>query len=317
MNERSGAAVFAHVDPSDTSLIPGAPSGLSWTWYYGKSDAADIAPEGRNWAVVKWQAPATGVVNDYHLLRKTATDADFVEVPQVGFIPGDDLGIRQFLWEMPLDLACEAADYRIEGADIFGRSGPESSTQTVGKMNLIPESVHADPVSGNDHIKVKWALLPVCGTDPTHYLNGYVVARSASHVALCTDPSPDPDDPSLWVEEGRTSATRGFLDVAPPNPSHPGRRFWYRVKALWGATGESAYSSMICADKTGDWPEGGPSAELGLPGSTAETWKIAKIDESCANQAIRPSRRTPRRLRKSKIRVSRADLLACPRATSI
>ncbi|MFQ5879923.1 MAG: hypothetical protein ACE5IZ_07125, partial [Dehalococcoidia bacterium] len=243
---------------SDTLVPPGPPTALSWAWRYGRDPNADVGPEAGNWALVTWSPPATGAANDFRLLRRTATDADFQEV-ELDPIPPEDTGLRQFVWKMPLELACQDANYALRAVDLYGRPAATDPNGTsaaifVPAHNLIPENPTL--ASGGTSVEISWDPLIACGPDPNHLLAGYTVYRSVSSVATC-------DASTMTADEAAYEAISGLLPASQTSlvttPADPAARYWYRVKAHWdeSATKVSGFSAGVClAASDGVVPEG-------------------------------------------------------------
>jgi RHS repeat-associated protein len=199
--------------------------------------------------VFKWTKPATGVPNDYHLYRKRSTEAEFSLVDDVGFIAGDDQGLRKFVWDTPLDLACGGVELKVEAEDVFGRPGPASASVSVPRQRLIPQNPRGEGPRPDLKLRVSWDDLPTCGPDPNHMLREYIVMRTLAPVSNCSGTGPDPNTYALWVEAGRAPAGQNFFDVSAPFPTHRDYRFWYRIKARWGSNDStvSEWADGICA----------------------------------------------------------------------
>ncbi|MEK7785369.1 MAG: hypothetical protein AAB658_08100, partial [Chloroflexota bacterium] len=106
LNTEFPGGAFPAFDPN-TVLVPGAPQIFSWSWMYGAATEAEgcVGPAQGNWALMKWSAPV-GAPNEYRLLRQAGPDPNYYEMA-LDFIPGDDEGMRQFIWNLPRELACQ------------------------------------------------------------------------------------------------------------------------------------------------------------------------------------------------------------------
>ena len=251
-------AVESVVQPQDFT-------GLTWSWHYGRAATpADVGPFAGNWALVTWNG-APGDVNEYRLLRKRTGESNFTEVTNsasepLRLIPGDDLGIREFIWEMPLELACEDANYAMHAVDLYGRpTDPNEAMSNVithSKYKLIPENPTAAASSGT--ITVSWDALPGCSGD----LKGYTLLRSNSSFDSCTTSAPT--SPTDYSPVGTVTAPGTSLPDNPPGPVS--KRRWYRVVANWydwTAGNQSGMSAAVCISPDGQ------TASLSVPGNEA------------------------------------------------
>jgi RHS repeat-associated protein len=212
-------------DPNGV-IDPNEPTGFTWTWNYGRVLPADVGPVSGNWVLAQWNAPSTGSVNDYRLLRKRTGESSFSEVT-LDLIPGDDEGIRQFIWKMPLEMACEDANYAIRAIDLYG--GPEdpneamSNIESEPKFKLRPENLRATAAGGT--VTLTWDALPSCNGD----LKGYSLMRSNSSYDNCSSPPGD----SLFSATGQQISAPTTMLTHTPGDEPSSKRRWYRVVANW------------------------------------------------------------------------------------
>jgi len=82
---------------------------------------------------------------------------------------------------MPLELACEDANYAVTALDMYGQ--PEdpnmamSNVIPVAKHKLRPENPAVTATGVGTEVRISWDALPACGQDPTHLLTGYSEAN--------------------------------------------------------------------------------------------------------------------------------------------
>ncbi|MGH9869722.1 MAG: RHS repeat-associated core domain-containing protein [Candidatus Polarisedimenticolia bacterium] len=235
--------------------IPGAVTGLYWAWHFGRDPVAvtpqyhpemDVGPVRGNWAHVKWTLPTVdathGPANDFRLLRRRIGESAYTEV-ETDLMPGDDAGIRKFIWNVPLDLACEDADYAVQSFDVLGRAGGAAYfPSAIGKWKLIPEdfavsSSGAPPAP----VSASWKPLPSCdaGTN-SHYVMSYTI-KASTQVSSCLDPAPDPNTYVFHTSRSAGSPPYNVIFEAPI----PGGAFWYTIQAEW-SDGSSAPSYPVC-----------------------------------------------------------------------
>jgi len=167
-------------------------------------------------------------------------------------IPGDDEGIREFIWRMPLELACEDANYAIQSYDIYGRPGGTAYLSTmIPKHKLIPEGLGASDAP-NSKVYLYWQPLPNCQNTPSgHYAIHFQVRRAQTN--SCADPAPGSYPTLLGTVS--TAASTEFLTGQPAANT----AYWYIVQAEW-SDGLSSASAPAC------WPGGGQSKNDSLPG---------------------------------------------------
>jgi RHS repeat-associated protein len=288
-------------DPNSPAL-PAAVTGPTWSWKYGRDPNSDVGPEAGNWALVKWPPlPSNNTANDYRLQRRRAADPNWVEL-DLDLIPGDDEGVRQFIWAMPLELACEDANYQVVGVDYYGNRGTAAaitfvSPTTGSRHNLIPENVRA--TASGTQVTVSWDPLPLCGQDSTHVLTGYTLQRSKSWYSDCSGPVPA-EDQNLY--NAFSSGSPSITSLMPNLDGPTSRKYWYRVYASWGQSGASEWSPGMCisADEVTSQifqPRLAPSipaspeaswtvAQLGEPGMWAEDLWRGEVSEVCEMQSL-------------------------------
>jgi RHS repeat-associated protein len=213
-------------------------------------------------------------------MRKRSGEAQFTEVREVSgapidLIPGDDHGIRQFIWRMPLELACEDANYAMHAVDLYGRpsdpNGALSNIYPVSKQKLRPENPRASAVSNT--ITVAWDALPSCNGS----LKGYTLFRSSSSYADCTTPPAD----SGYQDTGLTVTAPGTS--IPDIPSGPtSGRWWYKVVANWydwSSSNRSGLSAEVCISKDGQVAENRQDNEASY-GMVAEVRHLGGLQAS-------------------------------------
>jgi RHS repeat-associated protein len=276
-------ATLSLPDPNDV-LQPGPVVTPSWTWRFGRDldpngRGSDVGPGAGNWALVKWTLPTVdtthGAANDFRLLRKRAGETSYSEV-MLDLIPGDDAGIRQFVWAMPLELACEDANYAVQGFDLYDRAGQTAYlSQTVSKYKLVPENVTLTGV-GTSSLKTTWDPLPSCQAgSSSHYVSSYTVMVSQ---ASCSGSAPAAGTFTTHVSQSAGGANEVTFD--PNTQTLP---YWYALRADW-SDGSSALSPPVC--RTG----GGQSQNLpGLGGAPEEAgWEVARLMSSEESEATDP-----------------------------
>jgi RHS repeat-associated protein len=285
LNHESG---FYQEPTPSTVWPPRHPTGLSWAWHYGRevgNDPSqvqhyDVGPIAGNWATVKWNLPVVdtshGPANDFRLYRKGPGEAEYSELLVDGetldSIPGDDAGIRQFIWRMPLTLACEDASYAVRAYDLFERPpgfDPTVNAITVGKHKLRPENPRGEyshiQYQEGPTVEISWDALPSCGQD----LKGYTVYRSRISVNTCAgNTAPSPFDPDTYDLVGTVNAPgTAFRDV-PPGTG----RYFYRVAANWYDSTDQNMSGMsapVCISGSGE------TSEIIVPSSSPESERLA------------------------------------------
>jgi RHS repeat-associated protein len=270
-------------DPNSV-LQPGPVVNPSWTWRFGRdldpnvSDTlnpaghgSDVGPDAGNWALVKWSLPVVdttthGYANDFRLLRKRAGETLYTEVA-LDLIPGDDAGIRQFIWAMPLELACEDANYAIQSYDLYDRPGGTANLPTtVLKQKLMPDNVRVEPVGVNS-ARMTWNPLPSCQAgSASHYVVSYTGLRAGS--SSCTGAAPDPNEfTTYW---GKTPGSGTDVTILPPSST---TSYWYSMRADW-SDGPSAMSPPTC--RSPGWiSESRPGP--GGPTSDHDGWEVASL----------------------------------------
>ncbi len=220
---------------------------ISWQWHYGHGQSwlLRIGPRAGNWVMMKWgdrENEVTGNPNEFRISRQMGSDPNYY-VLDLGFIPGDDLGLRKFIWQVDPKLACQDANYRVQGVDVFGRSGPWSDPPTfVPRHKLIPENPSAVP--HGTYVTIGWGALPGCAGSLIP-LTGYKVLRS-NGVASCNGTMP-PDANFTVISGSNVLSQTTFQDT--PTPPDASTKYWYRVKAYWGGTEEvnaSGLSAGVC-----------------------------------------------------------------------
>jgi RHS repeat-associated protein len=245
---------------------PNGASAFSWNWNYGRDPNSDVGPSAGNWVLAKWNTPSAGIVNDYRLLRKKAGESVFTEVP-LDLIPGDDKGIRQFVWRMPLEMACEDANYAMRSVDLYGQpTDPNqgmSNVIGVAKYKLRPENPRATAAS--NQVTVTWDALPSCSGD----LKGYSLYRSTASYDSCSG-----TDPNSITYEFRNNVTAPAASIGDSPGSPYAKRWWYRVKAHWYSWGnESDWSAPVCISADGQISEIAPEP------SADEQYRLAATDD--------------------------------------
>ena len=234
-----------------------------------------MGPPLGNWALVTWGIPA-GEPNEYRLLRQSGSDPAYHEVA-LDMIPGDDGGLRQFIWKMPLELACETASYKLKAIDMWGRPAPPeteaiSAPITVARWRLVPENARVTADSSHN-VTVGWDPMPPCVPGAqSHVITEYILSRSAG-TASCSTPY------TGSYEELAAHAGPGDTSITFPAPSVT-QGSWYKVKAIW-SDGPSEFSTPMCI--SGDGTQQSelrilPTGEDGQ-GSTEASWKIAQIQD--------------------------------------
>ncbi len=256
--------------PPTSVVLPGPVIDPNWTWRYGPDPNSDVGPDASNWALLKWSLPVVdpnhGPANDFRLLRKRPGESQYSELvlssgEYLDLIPGDDQGIRQFIWQMPPELACEDANYVIQSFDLYDRAGGIATLTPVPKYKLRPENVLID--GDGTLITAMWDSLPQCPTGSSnHTISGYSVMVSGS--SSCGGSIPT-SGYSVIATGGFGASSRTF---SPPDPnSH-----WYAVRVDW-SDGASEMNPPVCIT-------GGGSARL-LPkqeGPPEEAgWEVAEL----------------------------------------
>ncbi|MGH7701518.1 MAG: RHS repeat-associated core domain-containing protein, partial [Gemmatimonadales bacterium] len=249
--KRSGLALLPLISGAVESPGPVDASRVSWQWHYGHRGLFQAGPAAGNWVLMKWgdlTHEIPGHPNEIRIWRQAGPDPNYRAL-EVGFIPGDDLGLRQFVWQMPLELACADANYRVQGVDLFGGAGPWSDPPTfVPKYRLIPENPRAT-LNGTS-VTIGWDALQGCGEDPSHGLQGYKVLRSSNPVSSCLSggSSTMPPNESDYIVVSNPGVLPPGQTTSQHTPLPASDKYWYRVKAYWGANGTnpSDLSAGIC-----------------------------------------------------------------------
>ncbi len=275
LNTEYASGPFTLPTPSST-ILPGPVISPTWTWRYGPdTGASDVGPEAGNWALEKWSLPVVDPnhvpANDFRLLRKRPGESQYSELvlnsgEYLDMIPGDDEGIRQFIWQMPLELACEDANYAIQARDLYDYPGEIATLAPLPKHKLRPENVLIEGDGAG--IEALWDSLPECPSgSQSHTVTGYTVMVSGS--SSCGGSAPAP---GTFTAHASSAAHLNYKYFTPQTPSGS---YWYAMRTEW-SDGASEMSPPVCITGAGSAQllpkQGGPPEEAG--------WEVANLLES-------------------------------------